>query len=309
MCRFFLHAKYILSVCFFVMLPCLAFAGAGDLRSSYPYITGNTFRAFCDHIIDDYVTNLIPENVEYGDTIFVKTEFLHLFFTRFHPKIANAYILVTHNSDYQSPGPYGEYLDNPKLIAWFAQNVENASHPKLHPIPIGIANRCWWHGSIETLHRLLKVRELVTKKILLYLNVNSETYPGERGHVFEKFSPLSFCKSSGFSTEGGYIAWGNYLLELAESHFVLSPRGNGLDCHRTWETLYMGSIPILRSSSSDSMFDGLPVIIINDWEEVTFDFLLRKLKEMGGLKYSREKLFADYWFDLINSYKTQKRIE
>ena len=29
--------------------------------------------------------------------------------------------------------------------------------------------------------------------------------------------------------------------------FGVSPRGNGLDCHRTWEMLYFGMIPIVES--------------------------------------------------------------
>ena len=29
--------------------------------------------------------------------------------------------------------------------------------------------------------------------------------------------------------------------------FTLSPRGGGLDCHRTWEALVLGSVPVLRS--------------------------------------------------------------
>jgi hypothetical protein len=50
--------------------------------------------------------------------------------------------------------------------------------------------------------------------------------------------------------------------------FVLSARGNGLDCHRTWELLLLGSIVITRTSPLDSLFEGLPVAIVNDWTAV-----------------------------------------
>ena len=52
---------------------------------------------------------------------------------------------------------------------------------------------------------------------------------------------------------------------LWEAHgdyaFVASPRGLGLDTHRTWEALFLGSIVIVRSSSIDELFEDLPVVI------------------------------------------------
>ena len=38
--------------------------------------------------------------------------------------------------------------------------------------------------------------------------------------------------------------------------FGLSPRGNGVDCHRTWEMLYFGMIPVMLRSTIDPLFDG-----------------------------------------------------
>ena len=55
--------------------------------------------------------------------------------------------------------------------------------------------------------------------------------------------------------------------------FVISPFGSGLDCHRTWEALALGCIPIVRSSAMDPLFDRLPVPIVKDWADVTRDFL------------------------------------
>ncbi|CAF1472127.1 unnamed protein product [Rotaria magnacalcarata] len=44
----------------------------------------------------------------------------------------------------------------------------------------------------------------------------------------------------------------------------LSPRGNGIDCHRTWKTLYLDAIPIVWHSTLDPLYADLPIIIIND---------------------------------------------
>jgi hypothetical protein len=90
-----------------------------------------------------------------------------------------------------------------------------------------------------------------------------------------------------------------YLLDLAASKFVLSPRGNGLDCHRTWEALLMGAIPIVIASSLDEMFEDMPVLVINHWEEITEEFLHRKYEEMQRQTYRMEKIYAQYWIDCI----------
>ena len=45
----------------------------------------------------------------------------------------------------------------------------------------------------------------------------------------------------------------------------MSPQGNGLDCHRTWEALILKTIPIVRTSSLDPLYEGLPVVVVHEW--------------------------------------------
>jgi hypothetical protein len=40
--------------------------------------------------------------------------------------------------NFAGQGEFEAFLDDPKLLAWFAQNTDLSHHPKLHPIPIGI---------------------------------------------------------------------------------------------------------------------------------------------------------------------------
>jgi hypothetical protein len=266
--------------------------------SSYPYISGDTFRAFCDYIYDETGNTVLPESIVYGDTIFLKTDYLSEFFREIHPKIANPYILVTHNGDLPIPREFGYVLDDPKLIVWFGQNVEH-KHPKLKPIPIGIANRYWKHGDIDIVTKIQKLKnskiQKIEKTIFLYMNFDPNTYIPERPYVFQLFNGKPFC------TVASQKDFTSYLFDLAQSKFVLSPRGNGQDCHRTWESIYMGAIPIVTSSYLNPLFEGLPVIVINDWNEVTEEFLEIKYEKMCEIEYNR--CYADYWFNLISSYK------
>ncbi|CAF3794661.1 unnamed protein product [Rotaria sp. Silwood1] len=85
----------------------------------------------------------------------------------------------------------------------------------------------------------------------------------------------------------------------------LSPRGNGIDCHRTWEALYLDAIPIVWHSTIDSLYTDLPVIIIHDWNEINKQFLRNKLYEIALKKlqqppvYHYEKLRHAFWRDMI----------
>ena len=221
---------------------------------SYPYITGDGFRAYCDFVFDETNPCFQPKNIRNGNTIFVKTEYLQYFFTQFHKLIHAKYIIVSHNSDLPAPGFGLEYLNDEKLIAWFAQNVD-VSHPKLIPIPIGIENRYCSHGPLPGIDPAEGFE--IDKTDLLYMNFSLSTCPPERGRAFELFKDQPFCKVS-FPK-----AYNLFLEEAAHSKFVLSPRGNGWDCHRTWEALYIGSIPIVKTSACNPMFDGLPVVIVN----------------------------------------------
>lgn len=87
--------------------------------------------------------------------------------------------------------------------------------------------------------------------------------------------------------------------------FWLSPRGNGLDCHRTWEAFYLDIIPIVWNNSLTVLYENLPVVIINDITELNEEFLYRKLDEIARKKVSRdksyqyEKLRNAYWRRLI----------
>lgn len=54
---------------------------------------------------------------------------------------------------------------------------------------------------------------------------------------------------------------------MRNSLFIPSPAGNGLDCHRTWEALYLGSVPVVlkKEFCGDETW---PVHVVESWEEL-----------------------------------------
>lgn len=247
--------------------------------SSYPYISGDTFRAYADFIYDEVHLPFAPKKVQPFATIFVQTSYLPYFAKNLHPKIAAPYILITHNSKLPIPGAYKNLLDDEKLIAWFGCHVEGYSHPKLHPIPTGLSNRTLERGDIT----LFDKRSAASKTILLTASFSEPGMP-------------YFCRVS------PYTALDVYLQTLAASQFVICPK----EGPEIWEALYMGAIPIVRSTSRAPDWEELPIITIQDWSEITESFLRQKQKELssGNIK----QLNAEYWFAKINNLTKTKGI-
>lgn len=259
-----------------------------DTESTFPYVSGNAFRALCHHIIDDTRIPFYPEHVRDGDLIFLKTKYLRRFIKYMHPQIKQRYFLLTHYGDEDIPGEYPNLLEDKKLIKWFGINV-TFTHPKLIPLPIGFGS-----GKLQKLFDEIKAKPF-EKKRLLYLNF-APTHP-EREYVRKYFSSKPFC------TIHDRLEYKEYLTELRNSQFTISPRGNGWDCHRIWESIFMGTIPILKTSPIDHLFVDLPVLIVENWTEVTEAFLEKKLSEITLKEYNLDKLYMNYWIQLIDQEK------
>jgi hypothetical protein len=278
----------------------------GARPTSEPYLSGDTFRKYCDHVFDVKNPNFDPAQVKDGDIIFLsKTDyndksdynFIDNFFKNYHPLIKNKYILVTHNSVANITERFKKYLNNEKLFLWFAKNVA-FQHPKLIPIPLGLENELWGKNYVKILNNIKNLSPHVEKEYLLYMNFNIETNLKERKPAYDYFKNKEFCHSTNrMNTE-------QYLWDVRKAKFVVSPLGRGLDCHRTWEALYLGVIPIVKKSSLDPLYEGLPVLIVNDWSEVTREFLEEKYLEITNTTYCAERLYINYWIDFFNKSKT-----
>jgi hypothetical protein len=64
---------------------------------------------------------------------------------------------------------------------------------------------------------------------------------------------------------------------MSDYQFVASPMGNGYDCHRTWEALALGCVPIvnlgkLKKSQREpllQLYALFNIWVVLDWSEVT----------------------------------------
>lgn len=81
---------------------------------------------------------------------------------------------------------------------------------------------------------------------------------------------------------------------VASQHaYVACPRGNGQDTHRFWETLYRGSIPIVKRSEWSWQIKqlGIEIIELDNWEQI-LDIDLQAFKPATT---PNELLELNYW--------------
>ena len=278
-----------------IVLCCLFFHSCqdSDLRwsnTNCPYLTSGTLRSNCDFVFDESNDKIDPQRIKKGQSIYVSGSFLEKFFFKIHPMIQQPYVLVSHRVIESLPGKFFIFLNDPKILAWFAQNVD-ISHPKLFSLPTGVSVK---KQTIEFMKEYDGAIE--EKNILAYLNCILETYPSERKELYASLSKQKFV------TIGKKCSAIQYMQDVVHAKFIFAPRGKGVDSHRSWDALALGCIPIIKSSGVDSLFENLPVLIIKDWKEVTEELLNQKYQEIHSKSWNLQKLYLNYWLEKIRSY-------
>jgi len=214
------------------------------------FITGNGFADRCRYILN-YDVFRVNEDVE-NNWWFCNPEFLDYFFRCLAP--GDDFVLFTHNSNVDRPigSRFEGKLRQPELVAWFATNVE-LRHQKLHSIPLGIGNPIKCDTAVLELAR----DEAPAKTRLFEASFDIRTNVEERSYCIKETGILPTAK----------LPPGDYFRHLASAYFCVSPNGNGIDCYRTWQALYLRTIPIVTRSLLTDQHPDLPMIVLRDWSE------------------------------------------
>lgn len=243
--------------------------------------------------------------------MFLVVELLN--FRKIDETLSRPYILITHNSDFSFSRRIIRAAENsPNLRHWFGQNLE--SNSKLTTIPIGFENYRWGRMKPDIYSRL-HGRNLV-KSFLAVANFNPRN--DERKNLLSILQKQSWVQiidigysdaNSNMSLHEKHESW---LSSQQKFKYAFSPFGNGIDCHRTWEMLLIGVIPIVKSSILDDLFRPLEakgaIIITKDWSDIDESFLLSHWETVGNDYIDRiwtlkvpEELYMDFWISKIHS--------
>jgi hypothetical protein len=263
--------------------------GKRPIRSSFPFISGDTYRLHCkiDLSLDDSFTGLsnLPQS------IFITSGQI----SRLSTKVADESFdlsksdLFIHN---------GDETVNHKYIIELARHFKTVyavnwlgSHTKIKPIPIGLENVRFLRNGLPADFHVLADKthpSFQERSIELLVAFSVHTNPGIRSAAFQIAREIV-----GAQIIETPIKPYEYLGLVRNSKFVLSPPGNGPDCHRTWEAIYLGAIPIVHASAWPFRDFDLPVIVLEDWEDLSY--AMAQYRNPGPI--SKERLL-EFFFPL-----------
>jgi hypothetical protein len=87
-----------------------------------------------------------------------------------------------------------------------------------------------------------------------------------------------------------------FLQDIYDSAFSICPRGNGIDTVRLWESLYCRTIPIVKRETAMRYFEDLPILWIDNWNDIESQFWLRKqFERIMDSQWNLDKLRIGYW--------------
>jgi len=212
------------------------------------------------------------------------------------------------NTDVQEN--HNALLAHPPLRRWFSKNP-SIVYPKLFPLPLGPkwqyhSNRFFGEDKapiLSILHKYCMTPSLEPTKLrLLYFHFAQTTsQPFFTYHKNIRQEVVQVLESRFPSSS--HADFENYLLQLKEHKFALSPPGRGIDTHRTWEALMVGTIPIVMNSPLNSLYDNLPVLIIEDYSILTPEYLEEQFILFQSRTYDFSKLYSPYWKQMVSSHK------
>ena len=185
------------------------------------------------------------------------------------------------------------YLDDPAVKAVVTPHHTAIWHPTILSLPVGISTRLMkWLGRNpgDLLSDAVKTEELLISNSGWghRQKVNQGVTANFGGGVSNRF-PLSLTE---------------FVEAVLRSRFVLCPSGLGWDTSRIWETLTLGSIPIIEYSEGwHTIFDDLPVLFVTNFDEVTPALLARAYPDILAdcERFDFGKLTQQWWVSRINS--------
>lgn len=242
---------------------------SGERRASFPFASGDTFRAACHIAIEceSDLAQLVSRTDSLGPCrrVFANAAMAAVLLQTLDDDIAAGIILVIHNDDVIPTADIVEHAHRFRAVHavnWLGSR-EIAS-----PLPIGVENaRLAANGRMDLLADIVPANRVqpastVRREHDLLVAFSDHTNPAER--VPARKALLSSGLDASAPTRLGHKA---YQRALRSHNFVASPPGNGPDCHRTWEALYAGTIPVVLRKAWAFEDRNWPVLVVEDWDE------------------------------------------
>ncbi len=192
---------------------------------------------------------------------------------------------------------FNKIPDNIKT--WVTTNC-NVNEPNMGILPFGVNEQGEGKNLVQKHYKKEKSK-------LLYINF--QNYTGERLALKEFYQQKNYDWVTLKMDVGTPVE--EFYSELADHEFVLCPFGNGLDSYRMYETLAVGSIPIIRESRFSSnlgTFCNFPSVTYNTLFGITKEHLLEtkekfvKIEKERG-EWDRANISKNIWKNTLEELK------
>ena len=262
--------------------------------SSFPFVSGDTFLQMSSHIFGSsevvHMRGAHDEICFASGPVATRTDFLdraHQFLDR---QGAENYTLLIHNGDHIPSESVLEKLGGLFQRVYSVNVISETS--TVRALPIGLENaRLNNNGRLAYYLEGLKEARSNNRPRLVMSSFHVNNNPLVREPAAQLF------RSSRFGFDGHSWKRKEYRDVLRETCFVISPPGNGPDCHRTWEAIYMGAVPVvLKAHLGRSLWEGMPILAVDSYQEfvdMTDDMLRDTYAEI--INRPAKMAFAAHW--------------
>lgn len=168
----------------------------------------------------------------------------------------------------------------PNLIV-NASAIDGSDSPQ--KFPIGMCFKYVTYQNMET--------QLGHHENLVFCGIRESTDNLRRKKVLNRSAIVRILSSN--EIENTILPSSEYFTSLPSYKFVISPEGNGVDCHRHYEALMAGCIPVVEDSRHiREVYGNCPILYTTDYSEITSEYLEKKYDEMIDKTYDFSKLFV-----------------
>jgi len=277
---------------------------------------------------DDDVSKL-----QHNDTIYVAHCKLNEFASNFLPYITTDTIIISSSLFFAYPEGLEDAASNitnhPNIIHWFSTNSGfsgytggQRDHPKVSSFPLGLKPNLGgrtrlparnplpyfrsvfmeYYNRTTVRHTLgneerkddeISVRPFLNKSNVLFASYLGSTSDSRKGLPSETTGPLPYPQ---------------YLRTMADSHYVLSPDGDHPDCHRHYEAIGLGTIPITQLDPTyyTHLGEGRVVYENDEWNVTKLKDRLR-VPTKSTDQPNHNMIFEESWMEYIER-KTNRQL-
>ena len=211
-----------------------------------------------------------------NDSIYCQLEFLEVLFRLINNLNFKNIKIISTQSDRRITKDL--FNQKPKCVSkWYSINVDYKNEC-LVSIPLGIASYRNTKSVIYDDFVNLEQQKKIKNSYYTNFNINTNYF-----HRIQAQKSISTHLEQNVLDNIDYIS---YLRNLSSSTYSISPWGNGYDTHRFWESLYCGTIPITIKNIHYDSFDDLPIILLNNYDEIkdidnSYNFHDKNLKKLN----------------------------